>query len=63
MAFIAEKIRLTFQKLNSIANTKLYNLEGVTLCASFASTLYRKRGLCENVRLKLNMIARFRYVN
>ncbi|MBR3909370.1 MAG: alpha-mannosidase, partial [Clostridia bacterium] len=29
MAFIAEKIRLTFQKLNSIANTKLYNLEGV----------------------------------
>ena len=29
MAFIAEKIRLTFQKLGSIANTKLYNLEGV----------------------------------
>ncbi len=29
MAFIAEKIRLTFQKLNGIANTKLYNLENV----------------------------------
>ena len=31
--------------------------------SSFASTLYRKRGLFENVRLKLNMIVRFRYVN
>ena len=29
MAFIDEKIRLTFQKLNQIANTKLYNLENV----------------------------------
>ncbi len=29
MAFIAEKIRLTFQKLNGIANTKLYNLDNV----------------------------------
>ncbi len=31
--------------------------------SSFASTLYRKRGLFENVRLELNMIIRFRYVN
>ena len=29
MAFIDEKIRLSFQKLNNIAHTKLYNLEGV----------------------------------
>ena len=29
MAFIDEKIRLSFQKLNKIAHTKLYNLEGV----------------------------------
>ena len=31
--------------------------------SSFASTLYRKRGFFENVRLKLNMIVRFRCVN
>lgn len=31
--------------------------------SSFASTFYRKRGLCENVRLKLNMIIRFLRVN
>lgn len=29
MAFIDEKIRLTWQKLNQFANTKLYDLEGV----------------------------------
>ena len=34
-----------------------------TVKSSFAITLYRKRGLCENVRLKLNMIVRFRSID
>ena len=37
MAFIAEKIRLTWQKLNQIANTKLYNLEN----AEYIKTDYK----------------------